>query len=216
MVEAIHGILGEKYHLLHHQIDNKFLPKVQACCRIASFLNNKFGKRLDSDSELFDQIVNQMGSRKSTENTLANKVETERLGRRKVPFQPLSSDHIADFPELTENELKILFTGSYQLKQAVSYVAEMMDDYNKIQISCIKETPNILKSEVRSRHTNPKLYKCFIEYQPNSIGPSGITRYCCDCANGNRTVGCCSHVAAVIYYLCTIFVENYKTCRNIK
>ena len=133
MVEAIHGILGEKYHL--QQIDNKFLPKVQACCRIASFLNNKFGKRLDSDSELFDQIVNQMGSRKSTENTLANKVETERLGRRKVPFQPLSSDHIA---ELTENELKIVFTGSYQLKQAVSYVAEMMDDYNKIQISLRK------------------------------------------------------------------------------
>lgn len=30
---------------------------------------------------------------------------------------------------------------------------------------------------------------------------SGIKRYCCECANGNRTVGCCSHVAAIIYYL---------------
>ena len=25
-------------------------------------------------------------------------------------------------------------------------------------------------------------------------------RYCCECPNGNRTVGCCSHVAAVIFY----------------
>lgn len=29
----------------------------------------------------------------------------------------------------------------------------------------------------------------------------GIKRYCCNCANGNRTIGCCSHIAAVIYYL---------------
>lgn len=207
VVEAIHGILGEKYHLLHQQIDNKLLPKVQVYCRIASFLNNKFGKRLDSDSELFDQIFNQMKTRKCAENTLAHKVQTETLGRRKVPFKPLSSDQIVDFPELTESELKILFTGSYQLNQAISYLAEMMDDDNKINISCMKAEANILKSEVRSRHTNAKTYKCFIEYTPTSTaptgptGPSAINRYCCDCANGNRTVGCCSHVAAVIYYL---------------
>ncbi|EZA62071.1 hypothetical protein X777_06965, partial [Ooceraea biroi] len=41
----------------------------------------------------------------------------------------------------------------------------------------------------------------FVEYVPNRNGYSGISRYCCECPNGNRTVGCCSHVAAVIYYL---------------
>lgn len=201
VVEAIHGILGEKYHLLHQQLDNKLLPKIQTYCRIASFLNNKFGKRLDSDIELFDEMVTQMELRKCTENTLAKKVEAESLGRRKVPFRELSSDDIIDFPEMTEKELKIFFTGSYQLNQAISYLSEMMDTENKIQISCMKETENILKSEIRSRHTKAKSYKCFIEYQPNSTGPAGIERYCCDCANGNRTVGCCSHAAAVIYYL---------------
>ncbi|CAH2089004.1 unnamed protein product [Euphydryas editha] len=30
---------------------------------------------------------------------------------------------------------------------------------------------------------------------------NSILRYCCDCPNGERTVGCCSHVAAIIYYL---------------
>ena len=39
------------------------------------------------------------------------------------------------------------------------------------------------------------------EYKPNSIGYASIQRYCCECPNGKRTVGCCSHVAAVIYYL---------------
>jgi len=28
-----------------------------------------------------------------------------------------------------------------------------------------------------------------------------VKRYCCDCANGKRTIGCCCHVAAVIFYL---------------
>ena len=41
--------------------------------------------------------------------------------------------------------------------------------------------------------------ECFIKYIPDSIGVSGLT---CECANGKRTVGCCSHVAAVVYYLC--------------
>ena len=40
-----------------------------------------------------------------------------------------------------------------------------------------------------------------LKYEPNSIGVSGILEHVCDCANGNRTVGCCSHIAAIIYYL---------------
>ena len=28
-----------------------------------------------------------------------------------------------------------------------------------------------------------------------------IKRYCYDCANGLRTVGCCCHVVAIIYFL---------------
>lgn len=102
------------------------LPKIQTYCRIASFLNNKFGKRLDSDKELFDEIVNQMEVRRCTENTLATKVEAESLGRRKVPFREVLSHDIIDFPEMTQKELKIFFAGSYQLNQAISYLAEMM------------------------------------------------------------------------------------------
>lgn len=200
-VEAIHGIIGEKYHLLHQQVDNKLLPNVASYCRIVSFLNNKYGKRLGSDTEDLAEIVSQMESRKSLQNSLATQVETERLSRRKVPFQQMSSADMMDFPEMTAKELKIFFTGSYQLKQAVSYLAEIMDSDNNIHINYLKETPNIVKMEIRSRHIKSKTYRCYIDYLPNSTGSCGIKRYCCECANGNRTIGCCSHVAAVIYYL---------------
>jgi len=38
-----------------------------------------------------------------------------------------------------------------------------------------------------------------MKYKPNSVGISG--QYACECANGRRTVGCCSHIAAIVYYL---------------
>lgn len=55
-VEVIHGILGQKYNLLHHQMDNKLLPKAGSLCRIACFIQNEFGKRLDS-KENMDEII---------------------------------------------------------------------------------------------------------------------------------------------------------------
>lgn len=56
-VEALHGHIGQKYHLLHHKLDNKLLPVVKLLCHIARFLHNMFGKRLNSDLELADTIM---------------------------------------------------------------------------------------------------------------------------------------------------------------
>ena len=72
VVEAIHGILGEKYHLWHQQVDNKLVPKIKSYCRIVSFLNNKFGNRSDSDSGLCEQILTQIKDKNCTVNSLSS------------------------------------------------------------------------------------------------------------------------------------------------
>ena len=87
------------------------------------------------------------------------------------------------------------------LKQAICYLAEMLDENDELNIEYLKVKPEIIKVLIRSRHIKKKTYKSYIHYKPHSIGCGGILRYCCDCPNGLRTVGCCSHVAAVIYYL---------------
>ena len=66
--------------------------------------------------------------RKDLENTLANEAQEKGWFCKKLMFQSFSSNNLLDFPELTERNLKILFTGLYQLLQAVSYLAEMMND----------------------------------------------------------------------------------------
>lgn len=193
VVESVHGVLKQKYRLLDHKIDNKLIPKIGIYFKIAAFLNNIFGKRLQSDVETLDEIVQRMQDQKDIQNTLA--IETEEKGwlRRKLCFTTVTSDDILDFPEMTEKDLKILFTGSYQLSQSVSYLAEMIDKDGKLNLEYVKEETNVLKLKVPSRHISRTTYRCFIRYKPNSVGISGVIHYACECANGRRTVGCCSH-----------------------
>ena len=77
---------------------------------IACFLNNTriSGKRLDADDDLATDVIDRF-----TPNLIAE------------PFRQLTSDDLLDFPELTERQLFVLFTGTYQLSQATSYLAKL-------------------------------------------------------------------------------------------
>ena len=78
----------------------------------------------------------------------------------------------------------------------------MLEDDNTLFISYLKKDPDIVRFEVRSRYINSKTYKCYyIHYDSNGDNINAIKGYCCNCANGLRTVGCCSHVAALMYHL---------------
>lgn len=134
-IEAVHGIISMKYKLFHHQFDNKILHNAHLYCKIAGFLVNKFGKscvsKLSTDKEVLAQIKQQ----NTKENTLAVEAESGRWSGRKVPFRKLTSSDILDFPDMSENDLKIFFTGTYQLHQSICYLAEMMNEDNKIELS---------------------------------------------------------------------------------
>lgn len=77
----------------------------------------------------------------------------------------------------------------------------MTNEDGSMTLQLVKDNSRILKVQMQSRHIGKKIYRCFIDYNPNTVGLSGIQRYACECPNGLRTVGCCSHVAATIYYL---------------
>ena len=70
-VQATHGMIKAKFKLLGQEIDNKSFPKVRSYSRIASFLHNRFNKRLSCDVELSDEVTNRIISRKNLENSLA-------------------------------------------------------------------------------------------------------------------------------------------------
>ncbi|KAK0177088.1 hypothetical protein PV328_001167 [Microctonus aethiopoides] len=114
---------------------------------IACFLHNEFGARLDSNVDFSEKVEDAMNSKKHLDNTLASEVETNRWARRNVLFNTITSDNLTEFPELTERELKIFFTGSYQMSQAVSYLAEVVNDDGIITLQYVKITPSIIKTQ---------------------------------------------------------------------
>ena len=77
----------------------------------------------------------------------------------------------------------------------------MIDEDGKIRLQSVKEQSNVLELQVQSCYISKKVYRCFVKCEPNTIGISGLLEYTCDCANGSRTVGCCLHIAAIVYYL---------------
>ena len=137
----------------------------------------------------------------SAPNTLSEEFEKELYNRRKTALSRLNTSLLLAFPKLTEDDLKVLLSGTYQLSLAVSYLAEVLKEDGTIDASFLKVTPTIKKFEIRSRHINSKTYNVYIHFEPNCNEIGGIKRYCCSCPNGKRTVGCCSHVASVTYYL---------------
>jgi len=144
VIEVVHGIIGQKFKLLHHQLDNKLFYNAASYCKITCFLINTFSKRLNSDVGIYEEVMEQILLKRNVNNSLAIEAETKRWSRRKLPFQKLSSTELMDFPEMTENDLKVLFTGSYQLSQAVSYLAEIMDDNGIINANFLKENKSVL------------------------------------------------------------------------
>ena len=106
VVESVHGMLKQKYRLLDHRINNKLLLKVRSYFRIASFLNNTFGRRLLSEVKVLDEVILRMHTQRSVENALAIEGEKKAWFRKELLFQCITSGNLLDFPEMTKRDLK--------------------------------------------------------------------------------------------------------------
>ena len=68
---------------------------------------------------------------------------------------------LVDFPELTENELRDLTMGIYQLKKAESYTEEYFDD-NVLYDIMAQYDDTIFKAQIWSHHTSRETYNVWI------------------------------------------------------
>lgn len=96
------------------------------------------------------EIIKTMKKQKNLEYALVIEAEENGCFREKVFFQSIASDDILDFPEMTDKDLKIFFTGLNELSQAVSYLAEMINENGSIDLQFVKYATDILKIQSRS------------------------------------------------------------------
>ena len=91
------------------------------------------------------------------------------------------------------------------MKTAKSYIMEhvkgsILDDDELIfEIQCNNRYPDLIRVQFQSRHSRSVKYNATVRF--NSLREQPIQGWCCSCLTGPRKLGCCSHVAALLWHL---------------
>ena len=146
----------------------------------------------DTEEDLL--TARRMLDRVSKTNELQQLVEENHLERRSAQWESADECQISDFPKLDDTMLRLLTLGTYQLKMSSSYIQEFVGGDCIIQL--FRENDGLLRVRLQSRHVSSKTYLVWIKYDSDHV-----QAWYCKCRAGARTVGTCSHVAAIIWYL---------------
>ena len=204
VVEVVNSHLKTSFKALAF-VRNQSLPHIMQDFKISGALINKFFQRLISDKNDAALIISNIKKTLLEENEVEKIVKENNLIPLKS-FVKLDADSILDFPQINLEDIKTNITlGSYQISQSIGYIAEHFKN-GKYEIHVNKESKSfkdfkLLRTKIQSRHVKSCKYKVFVKYFPNKNCVEGIGGWYCTCKNGRRTVGCCSHVASIIYYL---------------
>lgn len=190
--------------------------------RIAAAIINKYFNSVVADKGKEEVTANAMMTALPMPNIMKPIITQDAFQDEMRSFQQIDTDNF-QFPQFAKEELHQFTLGTYQIKQAKSYAnhhkrAKMdwnteylcymcpTDTTQKFFADVIRDTntsqPVLVFTRMASRFRSNKSHDSYILANASKNGPSAIFGYCCECQNGLRTVGCCSHVATSIFYLC--------------
>ena len=166
-----------------------------------------------------EMLVHEMLVKATDENVVQAKVDAENLRGRRARWVNLTAEHLQLFPQLTVQYMKDLTFGTFQVYLAPSYIQdsslridendELEDDDNKtIQLDQITNEAGFIRIRLYSRFRNATKHQIWISYNEDHENDLGfkneddpILGYYCTCKAGARTLGTCSHVASILWYL---------------
>ncbi len=202
-VEGYHGELKSIWPFLKFDIPNCLVPYIGPCVRIGSAALNCFrypGIEYNMEDEA--EALAMLAKARETRNPLADKImfgdgPVKLSSRSKQQWTPMeAAEDLGGFPKLTEQDIRRITFGPYQIRMAQHYAAEHINQNGDFVFEVSKLNNDIVRCQIQSRHQNSVKYKLAVQFTE-----SAITGYCCSCTPGKRTVGCCSHIATVIWYL---------------
>lgn len=197
VVESANGRI-KQWRALSNVLPNSQIPFAGDYVRIVCSLCNAFRPPLVTSLESDAVMAKRMMALAKSDNKLQQKVTDNKWDKRRTIWKSMDASEMPDFPQLNETELRDLTMGVYQIRQAKSYSKEHQTDAGKYEIMVNKEEDGVLKAQIRSRHTTSRTYNLWIEH---STGLNPITGWFCTCKSGARVVGCCAHIASVLWYL---------------
>lgn len=194
------------------------IPYLKHDFRIGAALVNAFCSKIESDQNDWEIVANQMLTQFDEKNVLTRNVF-------RIPDSAFKAvNNLTIYPKLEIKDLKCISQGSYQINQARSYCQSHLkaNNGNFVTKICCAETcrkycssilekdsnPLLLMANISSRFQSSKIRKTHVLLDLNARGIAMVIAYCCTCPNGLRTVGCCSHVMAIVWY--TLYIEKQR------
>jgi len=191
-----------------HMIEGSYTPSVIKFFRVACAISNRYFVHLQQDKPTHDVIARKVLERQHQDNELQKKIDTMNIqGRLLVSnWQKGTSEIIEDFPRLSLEELEDLTLGDYQLKKGLRYVHQHLSTSGSFEIYLYKQSDfegHLISAKIQSRYRSNVKHLLWNQYDPAIEGTDSVLGRYCRCPVGSRTVGMCSHFAAVSLVITT-------------
>lgn len=203
VVESANGRI-KQWRLLDKVVPNTLVPQIGDFIRIICAMCNKFRPPLASMEPESEELAIQMLERVTLPNAVKELVEEHNLLKRRTPYQKVNSadEILSDFPRISMEDLRSITMGVYQIKQCISYSKEHVDDEGIYDLMICKDIPNLLQVKIQSRHSKNSQHTLWIKYSLEDTSTHcSVSGWYCTCKVGARVVGCCAHVASVLWYI---------------
>ena len=169
VVESANGRIKNIYKFFDNVINNKYLNSLGDLFAIACALINKYRPSIAPNKPEHQELAQRILQRMDLSNLLQEFVQMNSLDTKRVVWISVDSASLTDFSILSEEDLRDVCMGVYQIKQAKSYSAVNFTEEDAM-VFYYKEAPDIVRFKIASRHHSNKEYQCFIHYQPNGSG----------------------------------------------
>lgn len=214
-IETANGRMKNKWSLFQKIIPSILTPNLMADYKIGAALFNSFGKPILCEREDFRNIGSRMMRSVQTKNELVRIINSKNFEKIKKRHFGLLEGQL-NFPRLNQEQIKNISLGNYAIKQAISYVAEHKKLHGHFKISvmpneytyalfgkvCAKKNivnPIFIRALIKSRYRSQNTHDAYVLYDASAVDIDKILHYC-KCQHGQRTVGCCSHIMAIVWY----------------
>lgn len=201
VVEAVNGRLKNTFPFFKHMIEGTYVPKIMRFVRISCAIINKYFPPLFVNKEFHKTIATISKNGYPTTNELKTEIEQLGIQRMTTRWQKACESVVNNFPLLTMDDLKRITLGSYQITIAGKYIEQHMKDDSRFGIFIHRENNEIIRAKIQSRFSKSATHNTWVKFDEDKTGIDAISGYYCSCKVGERTLGCCSHVACVLRYL---------------
>lgn len=215
-IERMNGVMKNTWKSFAQVWETRLIPVLMTDFEVAAALINRSKKSLVQNQNA-ESIANRMLERVNLKNELSGYVASVEFKKilLKKDFNLLTD--LTQFPKLTMDDLYTFSCGPYQIEQARYYANDHSNAHeNNFQVfnisNVLLRTNNnhtstkhpegiLLMTRQISRFVSGTKYRSYVLFDPAGTDFRSILEYCCECKVGRRTVGCCSHVMTIIYYL---------------